>query len=314
MQKLKIFLWNIKEAIIQLPIFIKLWLCTFPIRCRILTGRVVAVRAWVETDSESRIIPHNLGDDINLPLLETLLGRKVECVGDEVCMPRPGIMAVGSMFPWHRADGLYVWGSGVLEDTTRPIWGNPIRVCAVRGPRTRQYLLANGIDCPEVYGDPALLLPLIYPSIRQHRYKIGIIPHWRDIESPHVQSFLQSHPDVHLINFVKYDTWQHVIDQICSCELIISSSLHGLILSDAYSIPNVFAQFSDEVEGGDYKYHDYMEGIGRKWQEPLDFRKVINLQPAIRQSALYQSIHFNPKPLLKAFPFPLDFRFRKMQE
>lgn len=279
---------------------------------QIFSGRVIAVRAWVETDENSQIIPHNFGDDINKPLLEALLGRRVLCVDDPIRLPRPGIMAIGSMFPWHIASDVYVWGTGVLEDSNRATWGKPIQVCSVRGPRTRKYLLNNGIDCPEIYGDPALLMPMIYNPFRLPKHQIGIIPHWRDIELPHIQQFLKANPDVLLINFKNYDSWQHVIDQICCCEMIISSSLHGLIISDAYGIPNVFAQFSDLVEGGDYKYHDYMEGIGREWIEPLDFRNNIDRFEASHVAESYRPIHFDSVALLRAFPFPLVPEFQKL--
>ena len=34
--------------------------------------------------------------------------------------------------------------------------------------------------------------------------------------------------------------WKTVVDEMTSCKAILSSSLHGLVVSDAYSIPNAF--------------------------------------------------------------------------
>ena len=38
-----------------------------------------------------------------------------------------------------------------------------------------------------------------------------------------------------------------VINQVCRCEYVISSSLHGLICADAYEIPSVRVVISDLV-------------------------------------------------------------------
>ncbi len=41
-----------------------------------------------------------------------------------------------------------------------------------------------------------------------------------------------------LIKVQSYKNWKDVIKQVLSCEYVITSSLLGLILSDAYGIPN----------------------------------------------------------------------------
>ena len=51
----------------------------------------------------------------------------------------------------------------------------PQKVLAVRGPLSRNYLLENGVDCPDVYGDPALLFPKYYKPHIYKKYKLGII-------------------------------------------------------------------------------------------------------------------------------------------
>ena len=78
-----------------------------------------------------------------------------------------------------------------------------------------------------------------------------------------------------------------VVRDISTCEAIVSSSLHGLIVADALEIPNVRVSFHGRLKGGDFKFEDYASGVGRGdiaaratdgieqvetlFREPLDF-------------------------------------------
>ena len=55
--------------------------------------------------------------------------------------------------------------------------------------------------------------------------------------------------------------WKCWVDELCACEYVISSSLHGLILAEAYHIPTLWATFSDNINGGTFKYMDYYKSI-----------------------------------------------------
>ena len=76
----------------------------------------------------------------------------------------------------------FIFGSGVR--TPNNIEGghkySNLKVCSVRGPLTKEFLTnVKKLNVPEIYGDPALLLPKFYePNIIDNlKDKIGIVPH-----------------------------------------------------------------------------------------------------------------------------------------
>ncbi len=70
------------------------------------------------------------------------------------------------------------------------------------------------------------------------------------------------------------------IDQVNACDKIFSSSLHGLITADAYSVPSQWVEFSRDRIGGDRtKYLDYYMSIGLDpIIDPLDLREGFTIE------------------------------------
>jgi hypothetical protein len=125
----------------------------------------------------------------------------------------------------------------------------------VRGPLTRDSVIKSGGNCPEIYGDPALLLPLIYSESKK-KYDIGIIPHYKEYEM--VKNKFSNHFVINLNN----PNPKEVVNQITQCRSIVSSSLHGIIGAHAYGIPAAWVKFSDIIIGDNIKYKDYFLSIG----------------------------------------------------
>lgn len=130
-----------------------------------------------------------------------------------------------------------VWGSGLLCDNSKKaqlsLRIKKLDIRAVRGPLTRKALINAGQKCPEKYGDPAILMPLIYePAKVIKRYDVSLILH-----HTHSLSTLTNH-DIHQIN-VLTTNYKEFIDEILSSKLIISSSLHGIILAETYGVPAI---------------------------------------------------------------------------
>ena len=253
-----------------------------------------------------RIRNNNIGDDLNVVLLNKLSGKKVLTYRYIFHFLRPidNLMAIGSVIEWMGDKNTTVWGAGIRESHRDSI--SVGKVCAVRGKKTREHLLNAGIACPEVYGDPALLMPLIYhPSVQKVKGRVGIIPHYMDMNNNNVKRLLKELGNNGVIIPVRgYKTWQEVIDLICSCEFIISSSLHGLILSDAYGVANQWVKFSDLLIGGTFKFEDYYSVTGKE-PLPVEIDDETDINDLLKLKKLYTELRFDPLPLLKACPFEI---------
>ena len=165
------------------------------------------------------------------------------------------LLAIGSIMNYATAKSV-VWGSGIINKNDQ--FGSA-QFHAVRGPQSRKRVLELGYSCPEIYGDPGLLLPKFYNPRIEKEYEWGIIPHY--IDYPWAQEAFSSWEDSSVIDLIG-DDLVATTDEILKCKRIISSSLHGLIIAHAYGIPAVWVRFSDKLTGDNVKFQDYFESVG----------------------------------------------------
>ena len=216
----------------------------------------------------------NFGDDINAVLVEFFSGKKV-IPYQFAWFPQKHFLCIGSVLQWYSSPNAVVWGTGMLQ---KDFVKKPKKIYAVRGPKTREVLLKQGIECPMVYGDPALLLPYIYKPKLEKKYKISIVPH--AVERSFFDNKKDSCNGAHFIDIVHYGSWKNFIDEICSSEVVLTSSLHAVIVADAYGIPNLWCQFSDYIANEDcFKFHDYFASVGKNIIKPYEL-KVLSLDIA----------------------------------
>ena len=164
----------------------------------------------------------------------------------------------------------------------------------------------KGIDCPEVYGDPALLLPLhYYPNI-ERKYKYGIIPHFNSLGDRVLNKF-KNNENIKIINFRQYKSCHSVIDEMLSCEFIFSESLHGLIISEAYNIPSKWIDISlEKREKSSFKFHDYFLSQGYDIEKALDFNGLnISDLELIAKQPYHNHYNLDINKLISACPFKL---------
>jgi pyruvyltransferase len=272
--------------------------------CKELTSPCYVVKMSAYFDSDGNLNKENWGDDINYWFYKEIVDAKIISYDLSILsrfFNRPYVLGIGSLLTLFPIDHAIVWGSGVMSNDAK-IVGKPKEVRAVRGPLSRMRLLDAGIDCPEVYGDPALLLPLYYTPKVEKKYRIGIIPHYNDINSPFLES-IKDIDDVHVIRIRDYEHWLDFVDQINQCEIIASSSLHGLIVSEAYSIPNVWIKFNDSPTD-DIKFHDFFLSMNND-REPLVLKEPIDLKKIEDVSKSYKKGDIDFKKILDTCPFKL---------
>ena len=151
----------------------------------------------------------------------------------------------------------------------------------VRGPYTRNKLIeAGATSIPRIYGDPALLLPLIEPP-SEKIHDVGIVPHFTEY------SKWSKRLKGNFVIDLKTKDPKETIKQITSCKKIISSSLHGVICAHAYGIPAAWIRLSDNLKGDSVKFDDYYAGVGSvaelsTLEDPIYTLPSINIDPIIQ--------------------------------
>ena len=194
----------------------------------------------------------NFGDWLSPELCQLLSGRPVL----HATPNQADLVAIGSILQrvknrfWNRKT--HIWGSGFIANQ------DPVRTRhfyhAVRGKKTAS--LIKGAEIAAL-GDPGLLVDRLLPDYRDisKDCKVGLVPHYKDQTNPYVKVISDRFKDTKILDI--YSGTQEFLRQSAACEFIFSSSLHGLIVADAFGIPNGWIKLSDSVRGDDFKFQDY---------------------------------------------------------
>jgi hypothetical protein len=155
----------------------------------------------------------------------------------------------------HSNHNSVVWGTGSMHKTVKT---NCKNILCTRGPLTQNILLKNKIECPSIFGDPGLLLQKFYRKSVEKKYKIGVIPH--TIDYKYATETIKD-PNILIIKlYIKFDDIEKVIDQINSCELLFSSSLHGIIIPNTYNVPVLWIE-NIKLQNDNTKFVDYFMSV-----------------------------------------------------
>lgn len=177
------------------------------------------------------------------------------------------LISVGSILHYFNGSGGHVWGAGVIEKESNVKTRHKFYL--VRGPYTRNRLLDLGHIVPNIYGDPALILPDLYRPMQTSLKNLLLIPH-----VIHYQEVISKFPNYTVLNLATSNV-ERLIDEMYSSKLALSSSLHGLIVCHAYGIKALWVNFSNkELEGDGVKFLDYFSSVGIDRYDPIDFEAI----------------------------------------
>ncbi len=204
----------------------------------------------------SRSSNHNVGDDLNPYLWPHFFGA--DAFDDGMDRVFVGIGSVLEPRLNKRNVLRIVFGSGARSARTVPdIRRGDWDIGFVRGPRTARAL---GADIPYI-SDPAILTPSLWKTNPGPRSGIGYVPYFvgPDHAGPRIADALDAvliRPSLPPDQFVA---------ALSRCEYVISESLHGAILADAYRIPWIGCHnygLVNDCETALFKWGDWLDSLG----------------------------------------------------
>jgi hypothetical protein len=75
-----------------------------------------------------------------------------------------------------------------------------------------------------------------------------------------------------------------VVREIAACAAVLTTSLHGLIVADAYGIPAVWSTLAPDLIGGTFKFHDYESVVTPGSSRRMALEGVMSASAAIARA------------------------------
>lgn len=280
-----------------------------------------AERGWI----------HNLGDALVPHLLGALGFRCVTRSASSRSVLNPGrcLLVIGSLLTsadLRRIGGpIDIWGCGWKGAEAIEGFEGDLSFHAVRGPLTAAGLCPGG---NVAVGDPALLVPYLFPRTPRPHGRTLLLQHLDRVESAEarrraVGSGCDEVRSPFVYAAVGWDTFGRVppgmvlrdlrrwwrlrrpgvhslwatLDRIAGADFVLTGSLHGAILAQAYGVP--WAAYDDGCVDSPSKWRDWGAYVGvpvsftRSLDEGREWWRVHGKAARIRDLA----------PLVRAFPY-----------
>ncbi len=199
---------------------------------------------------------HNVGDAVAPLLVESLTSRPSMLARSAEA---PYLLSIGSLLQTSTRNA-FVWGTGLIHPDA-PIGDlDAAHVLAVRGKLTYANLVRNGIRVRDIpLGDPGTLFARRLATrhaaaARAPHFALGLVPYVFDRAHPFFVAAARD-PRVKVLDVcAPVETF---FSDLASCEAIASSSLHGLIFGEAFGLPTLWIEVSDQVTGSPFKFADW---------------------------------------------------------
>jgi hypothetical protein len=310
----------------------------------------VVPAAWAATSGQAPF--PNLGDALSAVIVSAITGLKLQRRNFDDRGER--LVAVGTIGHAQRNGTVHLWGTALdpqrnAFDPARSRFAVPpdtrFVVHATRGRNTAARLREAGVPCPDVYGDPVWFLPrLVGGRPVTPRWELGVVLHITEMQGPTPDAgVLAAYKRYHIppmlagaVRLISTYTEQGTeallakVDEIRACRRIVSTSFHGLVIPEAFGIPNMW--FSPHAGGGmrvnvndpdapmDHRVRDWYSGMGcrrvpvfgtprllpTRWDQVIRWldKAWEPLQPD--DAALFEAFPLRKAVSFKAPEWPLD--------
>ncbi|MDO6709189.1 succinoglycan biosynthesis protein exov [Aliiglaciecola sp. 2_MG-2023] len=191
----------------------------------------------------------NVGDDLNAWLWPKVIGEVLDDDNSHL------VIGVGTLLN-HRiplAEKYSVLSSGVGYGSAPPLSTGMWEFIALRGPKTQEAVNAKEVGC---LLDGAYLMPRYFQPDTKKRYPVAYIPHVDSVKFGQWQEVCKM-ADIKFID----PRWpvEKFINELNSCEKVLTEAMHGAILADAYDIAWHPVKAYDYIN--DFKWQDWAQSL-----------------------------------------------------
>lgn len=230
----------------------------------------------------------NVGDLLHFEIVEHYL--KKEAVKPPLVKHFKHILMVGSIIDSANKNSILL-GCGSNDPLKLKGHGHFGEIKAVRGENTKEIIESQlGKELDIALGDFGLLLPRIYSPKVSTKHKLGLVLHYVDVDHPIAELVSKMGGIIISVRQKPKD----FIDQIKSCEVVLSSSMHGCILCDAYNVKNKRIILSENITGADFKFSDYYSVTNNPLEQGVIIEQdctEVEINNAIVQASVKSYIH-----------------------
>ncbi len=191
----------------------------------------------------------NVGDDLNQWLWPKIFGNLLDEDASHL------LIGIGTILNHRIPNALKytVLTSGFGYGTSPPTEQGSWEFLAVRGPKTKEALNAEQVGC---LLDGAYLMPEYYKPDLIKSVPVAYIPHVDSVNNG-VWQKVCAQADIKMLD----PRWpvEKFIDELVSCECVLTEAMHGAILADAYGVPwhpvKAYAYIND------FKWQDWASSL-----------------------------------------------------
>ncbi|MBW3138189.1 polysaccharide pyruvyl transferase family protein [Ferrimonas balearica] len=217
--------------------------------------------------------PGNFGDWLSPYIVSKIMKRNVKLVSPAQVNNQKSkyLVSTGSIAKFANEHAV-VLGSGISREETE--LSAEAKYLSVRGPLTADVLSKQGGQAPDVFGDPAIVMPKLLPMPKVEKNgRVALVRHFSHLsldielaEGMDELSILSSSPS----DIEKF------IAELNNYSAVVTSAMHCYIICQSYGIPAalvVWDEVKENVAGDGMKYHDYALGAGVTPLSPLAIDK-----------------------------------------